>query len=83
MNASRAPSRQTITAAVVARVQHRIAEGRDEHLLDQLVHQLPAAAVRQQHLRVLGRSARDTISVNSAGYVQSLIAHLAGYEVVR
>ena len=39
--------------AVVPRVQARVAERRHEQLLDQLVHQLAAAAVREQHVRIL------------------------------
>jgi hypothetical protein len=39
--------------AVVPRLQQRIAEGGHEHLLDQLVHQLPATPVRQHDIGVL------------------------------
>jgi hypothetical protein len=37
----------------VPRVEQRVSERADEDALDELVHQLPAAAVREQNLRVL------------------------------
>jgi Tfp pilus assembly protein FimT len=37
----------------VLRFQQWIAERRQEHFADELVHQLAAAAMRQQHVRVL------------------------------
>jgi hypothetical protein len=39
--------------AVVPRAEHRIVEGRREHSFDELMSQLSAAAVSQQHLRIL------------------------------
>ena len=40
--------------AVVPPLDQGVGEGRYKDLLDQLVHERPATAVRHQHVRVLG-----------------------------
>ena len=61
---------------VVARLEPPVAEGGEEHAFQQLVHEPAAAAVRQQHLRVLvDRSRAGHRDVVRLAHLRFVITH--------